>query len=49
MLLKLKEKYNLKCEIIPEESNKLNRTLSTIYPLCSELKIPSFDEMLKEL
>ncbi|MDO8524138.1 MAG: sugar nucleotide-binding protein [bacterium] len=49
MLLKLKEKYKVNCEIIPEESNKLNRTLSTIYPLCGQLKVPSFDEMLKEL
>ena len=49
MLLKFREKYNLDCEIIPEESGKLDRTLSTVYPLCAQLKISSFDEALKEL
>ncbi len=49
MLLKFQEKYNIDCEIIKDDSTKLNRTLSTIYPLCSQLHIPSFDEMLKEV
>jgi len=49
MLLKFKEKYNIDCEIIADDSATLNRTLTTIYPLCSQLKIPSFDQMLKEL
>ncbi len=49
MLLKFREKYNLDVEIIPDDSTKLNRTLTTIYPLCLQLEIPSFDEMLKEL
>jgi len=49
MLLKFREKYNIDCEIVPDDSSEINRTLSTIYPLCSQLKIPSFDEMLKEL
>lgn len=49
MLLKFQKKYNLKCEIIPDGGSKLNRTLSTIYPFCSQLQIPSFDEMLEEL
>lgn len=49
MLLKFREKYNLDCEIVSEESNRLNRTLSTVYPLCAQLQISSFDEALKEL
>jgi hypothetical protein len=49
MLLKFREKYKINVEIIPDDSTKLNRTLTTIYPLCSQLQIPSFDEMLKEL
>ncbi|MDP2855927.1 MAG: sugar nucleotide-binding protein [bacterium] len=48
MLLKFKEKYNIDCKIIPDDSTGINRTLTTIYPLCSQLQIPSFDEMLKE-
>lgn len=49
MLLKFREKYNIDCKIIPDDSTGINRTLTTIYPLCSQLQIPSFDEMLKEL
>ena len=49
MLLKFKEKYKINCEITPDDSIMINRTLATIYPLCSQLKIPSFDEMLREL
>lgn len=49
MLLKFQEKYNINCEIIPDDSTKLNRTLGTIYPLGSQLQIPSFDQMLKEM
>ena len=49
MLLKFKEKYNIDCIIESDDGPKLDRTLSTIYPLCSQLKIPCFDEMLKEL
>ena len=49
MLLKFREKYRVDVEIIPDGSTGLNRTLTTIYPLCSQLQIPSFDEMLKEL
>ncbi len=49
MLIKFKEKYRIECEIKPDGSHGVNRTLSTIYPLCSQLNIPSFDEMLKEL
>jgi dTDP-4-dehydrorhamnose reductase len=49
MLIKFKEKYNIDCEIIPDGAHGVNRTLSTIYPLCSKLGIPSFDEMLESL
>lgn len=49
MLLKFKEKYKIDCEIIPDDSTRINRTLTTIYPLCSQLQIPSFDEMLDKL
>lgn len=49
MLLKFQEKYNINCEIIFDDSTKLNRTLATIYPFCSQLQIPSLDQMLKEM
>lgn len=49
LLLKLKEKYNLNCQITKDPSTNLNRTLSSVYPLCSELEIPCLEEMLKEL
>ncbi len=48
MLLMSQKKYKIDCVIIPDETNKLNRTLSTIHPLCSQLEIPSFDVMLEE-
>ncbi len=49
MLIKFQKKYSIDCEIIPDDSNEADRTLSTIYPLCSQLDIPSFDEMLENL
>ena len=49
MLKKFKEKFNINCVIKEDHENELNRTLSTIYDFNSKLKIPSFDEMLKEL
>ena len=49
MLLKFKEKYNIDCNIVEDGSAGINRTLSTVNPLCLKLQIPSFDEMLKEL
>lgn len=49
MLLKFREKYNIDCEIIPDDSTGVNRTLATIRELKPQLQIPSFDEMLKEL
>ena len=49
MLVKFEDKYKIGCDINPNDGPKLDRTMSTIYPLCSQLQIPSFDEMLKEL
>jgi len=49
MLLKFKEKYKVDCDIISDDSAGINRTMSTIYPLCQQLQIPSFGEMLDEL
>jgi len=49
MLLKFREKYNIDCKIIPDNSTGINRTLTTIRELKSRLQIPSFDEMLEEL
>ncbi len=49
MLIKFKEKYKMDCEINPDSSTGVNRTLSTIYPFCSQLNISSLDEMLREL
>ncbi len=49
MLLKFQEKYKIDCKIIPDDSKGINRTLATIYPVCSKLQVPSFDEMLGNL
>lgn len=49
MLLKFREKYNLDCEIMRDDSKTLNRTLATAYDFNQQLAIPSFDEMLAEL
>jgi len=49
MVTKFKEKYNIDCEIVSDDIPRLNRTLSTKYPMCQKLNIPSFDKMLEEL
>lgn len=49
MLLKFKEKYKVNCQIEKDESQFLNRTLTTIYDFNQKLNIPTFDEMLQEL
>lgn len=49
MLQKFKEKYDLDVKINEEKENKLNRVLSTVKELNSELSIPSFSEMVDEL
>lgn len=49
ILLKFREKFNIDCDIKRDETQKLNRTLATIYDLSKELEIPSFDKMVDEL
>jgi dTDP-4-dehydrorhamnose reductase len=49
MLLKFQSKYNIDCKIILDNSTGINRTLATVRDLNSQLKVPSFDEMLEEL
>ena len=49
MLCKFKEKYQIDCQILPDDSPGINRTLSTIHPVCEKLQISSFDKMLQEL
>lgn len=49
MLVRLKEKYKLDVTIKPVKVNKIDRRLRTVYELNKKLKIPSFNEMIKEL
>lgn len=49
MLRAFEEKYRIGSTINPEYENKLNRTLATTHNFNNQLKIPSFEEMLKEL
>lgn len=49
MLLKFKERYKIHCKIEPDEENKVNRTLATIYDFNEKLKIETFDTMLDDL
>lgn len=49
MLVRLREKYDIDCEIKKDETQKLNRTLGTIHDFNASLKIPSFDAMVREL
>ena len=49
MLCAFKEKFNINCEIVPDDANKINRTLSTIYDLNAKLAIPSFADMLAKM
>jgi dTDP-4-dehydrorhamnose reductase len=49
MLCAFKEKYKVDCEIVPDNSTKLNRTLSTVKDLNYCAKIPSFAKMLEEM
>ena len=49
ILVALKEKFNVRCTIVPEHEHICNRTLSTIYDFNKELGIPSFKEMLARL
>jgi dTDP-4-dehydrorhamnose reductase len=49
MLVQMKEKFGIDCEIKPDGEQKLNRTMSTIYDLDAKLQVPTFGEMVKEL
>jgi dTDP-4-dehydrorhamnose reductase len=49
MLLKFQQKYGVRCTIVPDEQNSLNRTLGTVKELNGRLRVPSFDEMLDSL
>lgn len=49
MLTAFQRKYRTRCTIQPANSNKLNRTLTTVRELNALLRIPSFEEMLEAL
>jgi len=49
MLIAFREKYEIDCEIVPDDTTALDRTLSTIYSMNTDLAIPSFTEMLAKL
>lgn len=49
MLLKLRDKYGIDCDIIADGSSELNRTLATVKDLNARLAISDFDTMLKAL
>jgi len=49
MLLAFKEKFNKDIEIKENAEPKLNRTLSTTKELNAKLKMPSFEEMVKDI
>ena len=49
ILVALKEKFDVRCTIVPEHEHTCNRTLSTIYDFNKKLSIPSFKEMLAGL
>lgn len=49
MLIAFREKFNINCEIVPDDTKALNRTLSTVYSVNTDLAIPMFTEMLAQL
>ena len=49
MLTKFKEKFNVNCTINPDNTQSLDRTMSTVKPLNGLLDVPSFDEMVDAL
>ncbi len=49
MLKKFQQKCNLDCTIVPENENRLNRTLATVRELNGLLEVPSFEQMLEAL
>ena len=48
MLKKIAAAYNIRCEVLPDDSGAIDRRLSSKYDVCAKLAIPSFDEMLAE-
>lgn len=49
MLVQFKEKYGVQCEIKKDGTEKLNRTLATVFDFQKKLNIPPFEVMLKDL
>jgi dTDP-4-dehydrorhamnose reductase len=49
MLQAFQRKYRVPCTIVPDEDNKLNRTLTTKKELNAMLQVPSFTQMLEAL
>ena len=49
MLMAFREKFKVDCEIVPDDTKTLNRTLSTVYSMNTDLAIPSFTGMLAQL
>ena len=49
MLLAFSKKFNVKCDIKPDDGPKLNRVLSTVKDLNAKLQIPSFEEMISQM
>jgi dTDP-4-dehydrorhamnose reductase len=49
MLQAFQRKYRVPCTIVPDENNKLNRTLTTKKELNAMLQVPSFTQMLEAL
>ncbi|MBU0963447.1 sugar nucleotide-binding protein [Patescibacteria group bacterium] len=49
MITAFKDKYKVNVKIESTRPNPVDRRLSTIHSLCSELKIPSFKQMVDEI
>ncbi len=49
MLIRFREKFNIDCEIIADNSKGLNRTLSTVCDLREKLDIASFEAAVEDL
>jgi len=49
MLLAFKKRFNIDCEIVPDDQAKLNRTMGTVHAFNKALNIPSFEEMVREI
>lgn len=49
MLAAFNKKFSVGAEVVPNHTERLNRTLATIHPLNGLLRIPPFERMLEEL